>query len=642
MAGLKVESVGVSQLLTLLKESSWLVPSFQRDFVWSEADVVGLVISVIEARPIGMATLWEQPDGSELTLESISIPDSAQPDAEPLARFSDVSPEQRPKKFYAILDGRQRCTALAMAFGGLRAKDGRRKFSGRYFLDVAAKDESSRVVYLRDQEINRRGFTSESVAIANGLFPLASYIEGEELFPQWMRYLQAIHNPANYQTGSMPSSEELGRRDAVLKAAFSGINKTLLAVYVVPQEYGLGDICEVFETLNTSGTKVSTVDLLHSWLYSDTANSDSPVLLREWIDELGQTEGAIGWASRSERPELIAQIVTACYLALDSQKEMPRQFGRRKVSTISSMKAGDLLATPPAFWREIIESKDQLASYLDGFQKTVAGGAFPMKDCPYPVSSAIFVALRWYMEHDARFKGHWTLVELRSLFRAFFWMNALTNRYDQGFLTQSASDLKNLKELLFQRAEHASFGSWAGAVGAKLPELIGRPLPSRDSLIDKLTDARPSGALGKSFALPLVASARTDLLEPSIELSFPTDLAVELHHIYPKDWCKNNSGGSLAEQLDPVRSGRNFRESTANLMPLSRESNLWWRAQVPSSALAQKHVTYARSGDVLDAAFISEDSFNLLMAPEPRPAEFWLKRAGDLADHMLRLTTIYS
>ena len=642
MSGLKVESVGISQLLNFLRDSSWLVPSFQRDFVWSESDVVGLVNSVIEARPIGMATLWEQPDGSELSLESVSIPDSANPDAEPLARFSPILAADRPKKFYAILDGRQRCTALAMAFGGLRAQDAKRKFSGRYFLDVAAKDDAARVVYLKETEITRRGLTSESVAIANGLFPLASYESGEELFPQWMRYLQAIRNPANYAAGAIPEPAELDRRDAVLKQAFSGINKTLLAVYVVPQDYGLGDICEIFETLNTTGTKVSTVDLLHSWLYNDTLSSASPVMLREWIDELGQMDGAVGWSSKDGRPELVAQAVTACYLALDSEKPPPRRVGRRQVSSIKSVKAGDLLATPPQFWNQIIGQPERLASYFGEFQKVVADGAFGLKDCPYPVSSVIFIALRWYMDSDPRFRAHWAQTELSAIYRAFFWTNSLTSRYDQGFLTQSATDLRFLKEILYARAEYGSFGEWAGLAQAKLDSFMERQLPTREYLIDRLTDKRPAGAFGKALALPMIAGAQRDLLDPSVMLEYPSEAGVELHHIYPRDWCKNNAAGELAKILNPRLADRNYCESLANMIPLSRESNQWWRSKVPSAALHEKAVTYDTSRSTLERAFVSEEAFSYVMDGQPKPKEFWHLRAERLADHLLGLTRIGS
>jgi uncharacterized protein with ParB-like and HNH nuclease domain len=124
---LTVESIGISELLDRLRSNAWLVPAFQRDFVWSEADVTSLALSVIEARPIGMATLWEQPDDSDLALVPASIPDTQNGQS---VDASLSSPEDRPKNFYAVLDGRQRATALAMVFGGLRATDARRRFSG--------------------------------------------------------------------------------------------------------------------------------------------------------------------------------------------------------------------------------------------------------------------------------------------------------------------------------------------------------------------------------------------------------------------------------------------------------------------------------------------------------------------------------
>jgi hypothetical protein len=640
MSGLKVESVGIAQILELLKGSTWLVPSFQRDFVWSESDVVNLVLSIIEARPIGMATLWEQPDDTALTLESILIPDTAQPEGEPVARFSDIAEEERPKKFYAILDGRQRCTAIAMAFGGLRARDARRRFSGRYFLDVTALDASNRIKYLRETEIRQRGLTSETVCIANGLFPLASYAENENLFGQWMRYLQAIHTPGNYPDNTLPESEELARRDSVLKDAFSGINKTLLAVYIVPQDYSLGDICEIFETLNTTGTKVSTVDLLHSWLYSDTATEEEPVLLRDWIEELGQTPGAIGWASRNERPELVAQMVTASYLAIDSEKPEPRSVGRRRARAVTSVKAGDLLATPPDFWRDVIRKRDELANFIGGFQNAVVGTCFPMRSCPYPVTSAIYVALRWYMRNDPRYRDHWSVEELDALFRAFFWRNALTTRYDQGFLTQSATDLKSLKAILFARAASQNVNSWSTQSSIELDKLIDRPLPSRETLIDRITDSRSTGAFGKALVLPLLTSPKSDLLDPRIDISYPSDDAIDLHHIYPRDWCKNNNHGVLKSVLDVKEAGRNFVDSVANLVALSRESNNWWRSRSPGQALAERNITFANARQRFESLFINEGAYDFLVSENSKPGEFWTSRASVLADQLVQLCQI--
>lgn len=400
MSRLMVTDITVPGLLERLRWREWLVPGFQRDFVWSMADVVSLVVSIFESRPIGMATLWEQGTTPEVELVSVSVPDS-DPDRR---YFADAG--ENPSKVYAILDGRQRCTALAMAFGGLRAHDGKYKFSGRYYLDVGTTNAAKRVCYLKESEVRRRGLLTDANCVGEGLFPLSSNSENEEILPQWMRYIQAIRNPSFYQNGELPPSAELDTRDTILKNAFEGLVGTKLAVYIVPDTYHLAAICDIFETLNTTGTPVSPVDLIHSWLYSDTHNDPQPLLLREWISDLGQKDGAIGWASELDRPELTAQVVTACYVALDT-KPNPRAVSGNAVTAITSIKSADLLATPTMHWKNVVRNDDLLAEFLGNFQTTVAGGHFPYSSCPYPVSAAIYVGLRWHAHFDVANERAW-------------------------------------------------------------------------------------------------------------------------------------------------------------------------------------------------------------------------------------------
>lgn len=640
MTTMKVESISIEKLLEQLKTSGWLVPSFQRDFVWSEGDVVNLVASIIDCRPIGMATLWEQPDETALDLDSINVPDRSPSGELGFARFSD--PSTKPNKVYAILDGRQRCTAIAMAFGGFRPADSRRRFAGRFFLNVAANDPLHRVRYIKETEVRNRQLDVEANCIAEGLFPLASYQDGEPLFEQWMRYLQAIQKPEFYPNAQLPDAAELARRDGVLKAAFSGITKTLLAVYVVPQTYSLGEICEIFETLNTTGTKVSTVDLIHSWLYTDTSREGrQPLSLRDWIDELGQLQGAIGWASRDDRPELIAQIVTASYIAL-TEKAPPRRVGRKQAAVLTSVKAGDLLATPTEHWEQVIGQTQRVAEFLGDFQKCVARGYFPYSRSPYPVSSAIYVGIRWHMMLDAGFGSRWSLGELDAIYRAFYWRNALMGRYDQGFLTQLGIDLKALMQQLFKRSDYGSTNEWATASSEWLSTFMGPGMPNRETLADWVTDVRPVGGSAriKALTLPMFARVRKDLLEPELDISYPADGAVELHHIYPKQWARDNCHGDLADWLDVSNAGKDYVNSLANLMPLSRDSNLRWKAKLPGRALTDSRVTFDNAAQRLADAFIDRECFDILTSAVPRPGEFWQRRSTLIADHLLSLCQV--
>jgi hypothetical protein len=639
MSDLKVADTTVPGILDSLRKGEWLVPEFQRDFVWSTDQVSALVQSVLEARPIGMVTLWEQQDTPSLPLERVSILDQ-----DPLTRQSSLiyfGDATGVAKQYALLDGRQRCTAIAMAFGGFRPANGQYRYSGRYFLDVKQADRRKRVKFIRSVDVTRQELLTDANCVAKGLFPLASSNVGESTLAQWMRYLQALGNPENYPGGVLPSADELARRNRILQEAFEGIVKTKMAVYIVPEKYTLAEICDIFETLNTTGTKVSTVDLIHSWLYADTINDPAgPFLLRDWLNDLGQLDGATGWSSAEDRPELMAQFVAACHVAL-LDKVPPRSIGTARPEPITSVKSSDLLALPAAHWKQVKENEEVFALALGAAQRVVADGFFPWQLCPYPVSLSVYVALRWHFHFDPPATHPWGLDELNALFKAFFWHNALTRRYDQGFLSQIGTDIGQLKAILMTRTNYSSSGEWASEAETQLRRIVFEyPVPSRAELITWITSGNQSGALQKALTLPMLASARSDLVNANLSLAFPSSTAVELHHIYPKEWCRNNRSGLLEKVLDPKLAGSNYTNSVANLMPLSRQSNNAWRQQFPAQFISQHRLTFGPNEANLKNLFIDETAFGLLVGGTENIKAFWDRRAELIADSLLRNTRV--
>jgi hypothetical protein len=624
VSNLAVADSNVPDLIKKLKTSEWLIPLFQRDFVWSNAAIINLINSIIDARPIGMITLWEQEGNSPLPLEPISIADS-----DGLIYFG--SRDERPGRYYAVLDGRQRSTAIALAFGGLRAKSGKYRNAGRYYLDVTAKEENERVKYFSEKDVTRRKLDHLNVAISNGLFPL-EVVDPDNIFNQWMEYIQKIRDPEYYIDQNIPDEAELSRRNKILQLAFNGIIKTKVATYTVPKTYNLSEICDIFENLNTTGTKVSTVDLIHSNIYSDTASwSSGPILLRDHIDEMGQLDGAIGWASSRERPELIAQFAAAIHVALDT-KSTARAMGGAKEQRISSVKSADLLALPASHWKTLFDHNVEFASYIGGFQTAVAGGSFTMPQCPYPASAAIYIALRWYLNFDAQGKVEWGIKHLDAIYRAFFWRNALETRYDQGFLSQIGTDLLKFKTFLGEVGIDSNFDNWRSEANIWLTENVVK-IPSRDTIIEYLLDGSEAGALRKSILLLYYARAERDVIDTSISL-FGDDANSQLHHIYPRDWVENSLIGSLAEF---TRNGGDIKSRVncaANLMPMARTSNLSWRKKVPSQFLSEAGVSYDMNAKVWNAYFIDRDAFELLIRDDPSPIEFWQKRAELIADEI--------
>ncbi|AZO72161.1 MAG: DUF262 domain-containing protein [Mesorhizobium sp.] len=640
MGGIRIGELGIAEVIDNLRKASWQVPKFQREFVWDTSAVAELATSIIDAYPIGMATLWQQSHQNPLDVERLSIGDY-----DPVNKKHAIAyfgKETGDPNLLAILDGRQRCTAIAMAFAGFAPEYGRSKYCGKYFLNASQPDPLERVIFIKRSDLQRRGLTSTSSCIGHGLFPLSSDQPDESVMRQWYRYAQEIKNPANYPNSQLPDAEELSRRDNILQSAFDGITSTKLAACIVPEEYDLGKICEIFETLNLSGMKVSTVDLINAWIYRETEHlGPDAIQIRDWIKDLGDLDGATGWAVPEKRPELIAQMVTACFVATDDLPDKPRPrviSGSRKVNKISSVKSPDLLATPYQHWLNVVANDTKFARFIGEFQNCVGGGPFPYDSAPYPISGAIYVALRWHKEFDpAVSHAGWSVENLQSLFRAFYWRNALSRRYDQGFLTTLGTDLSFLKALLQRRSTFPSNAKWLEYCEERISADLIPPsdVPGKTELVEWLTNGKPGGAIQAALQLPMLAGAKRDI--DGIDVTYKMEKSAELHHIFPKKWCYDNSFGELKEYLDREASGRDWVNAICNLMPLARETNNKWKTQYPKKYLDDNGISYESAQSYFENVFIGRDQFDLLNSgPENIPA-FWRSRANRIADKLISL-----
>jgi hypothetical protein len=632
MSNLQVSEMNVPGILAKLASREWMSPLFQREFVWSNADVVSLINSIIDAKPIGMVTLWEQHEDAAIKLEPISIEDRAADGTTFMRPYG--KDKAHPGRYYAILDGRQRSTALALAFGGLRANSRRFRSAGRYYLDVKAKDDAERVVFVSETDVVRKNYSNLAVSVTNGLFPL-EVDDTDKFFQQWMSYIQIIRDPNFYSPSQLPDEQELDRRTKIIKDAFDGIINTKIAVYIMPKDYDLATICEVFQTLNTTGTKVSTVDLIHSNVYNDTHQDvGGAVLLREKIDELGQIDGAIGWSSSKDRPELVAQMVAAIHVALDN-KPLPRPISSSKEARISSVKSSDLLSIPSIFWRKITSDLNPFASALAGFQKSVAGGAFGHNECPYPASASVYVSLKWLLGHDSNPSMKWNDDHLSSLFRAFFWRNAFRTRYDQGFLTQIGADIINFKEFLNSTREDEDFDGWRIRASAWLDAFL--PPIDRQSVYDVVSDGKEAGALRKAARILLYSRASFDIFSETKAIKFGSD-NLQLHHIFPRDWYVNNITPEIRAISDS--DSHDWINSAANLMPMHRDTNILWRKKNPAQFIDEFNLDYDSRSEIWSRCFVDRHSYELLKQGADGLKAFWERRAGLIADEIMKRSDI--
>jgi uncharacterized protein with ParB-like and HNH nuclease domain len=153
----------VPDVLKNLRDGEWLVPPFQREFVWDVPAITALATSIIDGYPIGMMTLWDQSEeDSDDHLEAISLPDWDPENSKQIKRLFTQKKGNTPK---AILDGRQRSTALAILFDNFRQLQSTRKYAGRFFLDVTATEPSERIVFKKTRDLEKNALTSDVTPI---------------------------------------------------------------------------------------------------------------------------------------------------------------------------------------------------------------------------------------------------------------------------------------------------------------------------------------------------------------------------------------------------------------------------------------------------------------------------------------------
>jgi hypothetical protein len=652
---LKVSDITIGDALAALTGREYLIPDFQREFKWNIGQVQDLGWSIVRGRPIGMLSLWEAPaaEDSALTPRTVRLEDNTVTGFTELPTNSDTAASSS----FVVLDGQQRLTALAMLFGGLRTSEPRRLTSGRFFLDLTVDPNEgvNPITHKRAKEVDDTNLNTTSGALKHGLMPLEIKPDDSgawDFSEAWTELEIYLTEEKDKLFEEHPTPDSLSTWRKRIGLAKAGLIRIRLATYSVDSTYSLTDICEIFDTLNTSGTKVSTFDLIHSYLFSETSGTEAlePMALRDWVaNDLSTENGTEGWARTNERPELLAQFATSSYIGLqnDELKPQPRALPGRAGGELTSIKVGDLLRLPASYWLKLREEQEAFADTLAAFQEAVTGMRFPLEWCPYPASASIYIGLHWSKTQETvEEDSNWDIPHLNALFRAFFWRNVLARRYDQGFLTTVMADLEALRSLLrlHGTAQADTLDSWANMANEGLATLMSdSTLISHDDLTALVAKGPLTGARKKAVALFLRSKATRDIVSGA-DLSFPQHEEVEIHHIYPKKWIRDNKSQGLKEAFDQAEAnGGNIIDCPANHLPLSAATNQAWKTKSPGAMLEEMEIEFnGPLRQYLLDALIDEELFEMLkkgVATEClRP--FQQQRASLIASGMLDWTTV--
>jgi hypothetical protein len=486
----------VSTLIERIESGEIALPEFQRNFLWQPPAIADLLRTV--------ARQW--PAGTFLVLEVEDRPVFA------YKELNGAPPANKPR--ILILDGQQRTTALYHAFT--------ERAGETYFLDMGAiagagafEDEHLR--YLKTASF-ARDYPDVGAMAKDKLVKVAD-LANDLAFARWARYL-----PEDEQDDMLRIRQDL----------LPGFREYEIPAVRLPANVELAAIAKIFETLNRTGMRLATFDLMVARLYPyDFKLRDKWEEARaehDQFDDLGIEDGV----------EVLKVIAL--------REHMQQREAGIKL-TVKGVRESDVLALAPQtvidHWTDAVAA---LASAIDFVREecgAIRKGLMPSSTMLLPLA---------HMLSPAKPQR----ADLRADLTRWFWATSFEQTYAQGANTQAVADARTLM-------------AWQNAPSA-VPDVVRLFRPNVEQLLDgrRRNEMLVRGILCRTItnnARDWIADKRFQDLEGKLEI----------HHVMPDEFLEKHWEG----EADPV----------VNFVVLTENTNKKLRNQLPKDVLVRPDVT---------------------------------------------------
>ncbi|GAA6166820.1 GmrSD restriction endonuclease domain-containing protein [Sessilibacter corallicola] len=244
----------IGQLLKKIKSGDFLIPQFQRDFTWKEGQTRLLVDSIARNYPVGSLLILGK--NEEVPLKSRKLDATYPPKIDEYE--AETSFDEPSSESYYVLDGQQRLTSIARVF--LDAHPKRNYYFDLKKMHELFNDESPSWIVSRlrgkknpeRKDNNRLIRTDVALDQAKCDVYISEYMEDSGDFPDFT------------------DDRNLARQAAAnLKGVFETIRKFSIPFVALDNDAPLESVCRVFETINSTGTRLTTFDLAVAKYYPD-------------------------------------------------------------------------------------------------------------------------------------------------------------------------------------------------------------------------------------------------------------------------------------------------------------------------------------------------------------------------------------
>jgi len=519
------DKLGLENILDDIRKGVIQLPDFQRDWVWDDQHIRDLIESISLSYPIGMIMLLET--GGKTVhfktrpIEGAPIPEE---DAENL-----------------ILDGQQRLTSLYQALYTnyvVHTRDFRKKPVNRWYfinMELALKsngDRSDAIISLGENKAikNFRGEVQEDYSTAEkeyqaGLFPLGMIFNCSAWRKEYHKYWKF-------------DAKKVELFDEFEEEVIERFTQYQIPTIYIKKQTPKDAVCQVFEKVNTGGVSLTVFELLTATFAAED------FLLRE------------DWEARSARMKerkLLSSFQNTDFL----QAIALLVTYKNRLDAINAGMSEDKTPGISCKRKEILKlSKEDYQTWADKVEQGFMDAArflyrqhiFSGKDLPYRTQVVPLAAALVWLGREAESDG------AQQKLARWYWSGVLGELYGSAVESRFARDLPEIVD-------------WTRDLAAP-PKAVEDATFSPARLYTLRT--RNSAAYKGIHALLMRQGGLDFRTGQTIEEQMYFEDSVDIHHIFPYDWCEKNK----------VNAGQ--RDCIVNKTPLSARTNRSIGANAPT------------------------------------------------------------
>ncbi|EAO2684589.1 DUF262 domain-containing protein [Salmonella enterica] len=509
MSTFDTTKIALKDILEQITDGRVQLPDFQRGWVWDDEHVRSLLVSIARSFPVGAVMLLET--GGEVRFQ-----------VRPVENVSGHMPA--PERL--ILDGQQRLTSLTqvlMLDAPVKTFNEKGKAIDRfYYIDIEAAlndrldeafiavEKSKRVTINFGRDI--KTFTNDA---------------GEEIemdFSTPEKECKSLFFPCNQILNSDSWEESLQEFAPDKFSIYMNFRKKILnafrnyqlPVIALGKSTSKEAVCLVFEKVNTGGVPLSVFELVTASFAADGFN-----LRDDWFgSHLRQKFGRRNALNKEAilhgvEPTDFLQAISILNTLKKRRADLAEGKTGKSVTAVSAKRVSVLALSLDDYhcWADDVEKGFLLAAKFLHHECFMHSSDLPYRTQLVPLAAVL-----------SQLQGNWLEPKIYDKLSRWFWCGVLGELYGGSVETRIANDVEELLNWIERDGEEprtiyeASFQP-------------GRLLTLRSRL----------SAAYKALSVLILRNGAQDFFwKSTIQKLDYEEIALDIHHIFPKVWCENN------------------------------------------------------------------------------------------------------